>query len=283
MEKNPLYLNDDHTLSVPAKVKTVTYETIFTQRKPIDKDLKVDKVIDEHVKEILEARLKEFGGDAKKAFSNLDDNPIWLNRERGIQIKRVTIRGVSNAVALHDKHDVQGKPMCDSEGRRMPSDYVSTSSNHHVAIFRDANGNLQEHVVSYFEATARAIQHLPIVDRDYNKDEGWQFLFTMKRNEYFVFPNEKTGFDPKEIDLLDPKNYAEISKNLFRVQTMSKVQYGNSFVRDYKFRHHLETTLNDNKNLRDITYKQFKSLNFANSIIKVRVNNIGQIVAVGEY
>ena len=53
LEKNPLYLNDDHTLSVPAKVKTVTYETIFTQRKPIDKDLKVDKVIDEHVKEIL--------------------------------------------------------------------------------------------------------------------------------------------------------------------------------------------------------------------------------------
>lgn len=283
LEKNPLYLNDDHTLSVPAKVKTVTYETIFTQRKPIDKDLKVDKVIDEHVKEILEARLKEFGGDAKKAFSNLDENPIWLNRERGIQIKRVTIRGVSNAVALHDKHDVQGKPMCDSEGRRMPSDYVSTSSNHHVAIFRDANGNLQEHVVSYFEATARAIQHLPIVDRDYNKDEGWQFLFTMKRNEYFVFPNEKTGFDPKEIDLLDPKNYAEISENLFRVQTMSKLQYGNSFVRDYKFRHHLETTLNDNKELRDITYKQFKSLNFADTIVKVRVNNIGQIVAVGEY
>ena len=283
MEKNPIYLNDDHTLCVPAKVKTVTYETIFTQRKPIDKDLKVDKVIDEHVQKILQARLNEFGGDAKKAFSNLDENPIWLNRERGIQIKRVTIRGVSNAVALHDKHDVQGKTICDSEGRRMPSDYVSTSSNHHVAIFRDADGNLQEHVVSYFEATARAIQHLPIVDRDYKKAEGWQFLFTMKRNEYFVFPNEKTGFNPKEIDLLDPKNYAVISANLFRVQTMSKVQYGNSFVRDYKFRHHLETTLNDNKNLRDITYKQFKSLNFADTIIKVRVNNIGQIVAIGEY
>lgn len=275
LEKNPLYLNDDHTLSVPAKVKTVTYETIFTQRKPIDKDLKVDKVIDEHVKEILEARLKEFGGDAKKAFSNLDDNPIWLNRERGIQIKRVTIRGVSNAVALHDKHDVQGKPMCDSEGRRMPSDYVSTSSNHHVAIFRDANGNLQEHVVSYFEATARAIQHLPIVDRDYNKDEGWQFLFTMKRNEYFVFPNEKTGFDPKEFDLLDPKNYAVISDNLFRVQKIT--------TKDYFFRHHLETSVENNKSLCDITWKRITSLNKLQSIVKVRVNNIGQIVAVGEY
>ncbi len=232
-------------------------------------------MIDEHVKKILEARLKEFGGDTKKAFSNLDENPIWLNRERGIQIKRVTIRGVSNAVALHDKHDVQGKPMCDSEGRRMPSDYVSTSSNHHVAIFRDANGNLQEHVVSYFEATARAIQHLPIVDRDYNKDEGWQFLFTMKRNEYFVFPNEKTGFDPKEIDLLDPKNYAEISDNLFRVQKIT--------TKDYFFRHHLETSVENNKSLCDITWKRCRSPKELQGIVKVRVNNIGQIVAVGEY
>lgn len=176
---------------------------------------------------------------------------------------------------MHDKHDVQGKPMCDSEGRRMPSDYVSTSSNHHVAIFRDANGNLQEHVVSYFEATARAIQHLPIVDRDYNKDEGWQFLFTMKRNEYFVFPNEKTGFDPKEFDLLDPKNYAVISDNLFRVQKIT--------TKDYFFRHHLETSVENNKSLCDITWKRITSLNKLQGIVKVRVNNIGQIVAVGEY
>ena len=165
--------------------------------------------------------------------------------------------------------------MCDSEGRRMPSDYVSTSGNHHVAIFRDANGNLQEHVVSYFEATARAIQHLPIVDRDYNKDEGWQFLFTMKRNEYFVFPNEKTGFDPKEVDLLDSKNYAVISDNLFRVQKLA--------TKDYFFRHHLETSVENNKSLCDITWKRITSLNKLQGIVKVRVNNIGQIVAVGEY
>ena len=139
MEKNPIYLNDDHTLCVPAKVKTVTYETIFTQRKPIDKDIKVDKVIDEHVQKILQARLNEFGGDAKKAFSNLDENPIWLNRERGIQIKRVTIRGVSNAVALHDKHDVQGKTMCDSEGRRMPSDYAQFKQKQRKVKMREMN------------------------------------------------------------------------------------------------------------------------------------------------
>ena len=59
--------------------------------------------------------------------------------------------------------------------------------------------------------------------------------------------------------------------------------YGNQVVRDYKFRHHLETTVKDYKELKDITYKQYKSLDFANQIVKVRIDHIGQIVHVGEY
>lgn len=283
LEKKPIYLDAAHTVCVPPKVKTVTLEPTYTLRKEVNKDLNVEKVIDPHIRRILKERLKEYNNNAKEAFSNLEENPIWLNKERGIAIKRVTISGVSNAIALHDKHDHHGKKLLDSEGRPMPTDFVSTSNNHHVAIFRDAEGNLQEHIVSFFEATMRASQHLPVIERNYNKELGWQFLFTMKQNEYFVFPNEKTGFNPNETDLLDPKNYAEISRNLFRVQTMSKVQYGNSFVRDYKFRHHLETTVKGEKALKEITYKQYKSLDFANGIVKVRVNHIGQIVAVGEY
>ena len=59
--------------------------------------------------------------------------------------------------------------------------------------------------------------------------------------------------------------------------------YGSSTVRDYKFRHHLETRVDDVKELKNVTYKQYKSLAFALDIVKVRVNHIGQIVSVGEY
>ena len=181
----------------------------------------------------------------------------------------------------------------------LPSDFVNTGNNHHVAIYRkpvldkkgqvtfDEDGNLMyeldEVVVPFFEAVTRANLGLPIIDKDYRKSEGWQFLFSMKQNEYFVFPNEKTGFNPKEVDLLNPDNYAMISPNLFRVQTMSKVMYGNNVVRDYKFRHHLETTVKDMKELKDIAYKQYKTLSFGNSVVKIRINHIGQIVSVGEY
>lgn len=211
----------------------------------------------------------------QKAFSNLDENPIWLDEEKGISIKRVTISSVSNAEALHDKRDNRGQLILDKDGKKQPTDFVQTSGNHHVAIFRDADGNLQEHMVSFYEATARAIQHLPIIDKEYNKDLGWQFLFTMKQNEYFVFPNEETGFNPKEIDLLNPKNYALISHNLFRVQKLSS--------KDYVFRHHLETKVEYNKELFGVTWKRINTLSKIKDIVKVRINQVGKIEDLGEY
>jgi len=70
---------------------------------------------------------------------------------------------------------------------------------------------------------------------------------------------------------------------LFRVQTISIVSYGNSTVRDFKFRHHFETNVEDKKELQNITYRQIKSLSPLKDIVKVRMNHIGQIVKVGEY
>ena len=94
----------------------------------------------------------------------------------------------------------------DENGKQIPVDFVNTGNNHHVAIYRkpvldkkgqvtfDEDGNLMyeldEVVVSFFEAVTRANLGLPIIDKDYRKSEGWQFLFSMKQNEYFVFPND---------------------------------------------------------------------------------------------
>lgn len=274
LDKNPIYLDAEQTQKVPEKVKTVTTETIYTIRKEISPDLKLDKVIDAKIKAILQTRLNEYAGDSKKAFSNLDEFPIWLNKEKGISIKRVTITGINNAVSLHEKKDKEGKAVLDKDGNPQPVDFVNTGNNHHVAIYKDENGNLQENVVSFFEATTRVSQGVSIIDKAYKYTEGWQFLFSMKQNEYFVFPNEKTGFNPSEIDLLDSENYYRISPNLFRVQKIA--------TKDYFFRHHLETTVENSNALKGITWLRH-GLNGLNNIVKVRINHIGQIVSVGEY
>lgn len=291
LDKNPVYLDENRMEKVPDRVKIVEFETVYTIRKPIDPKLSIDKVVDARIRTLLKKRLEEYGGDAQRAFSNIEENPIWLNKEKGISVKRVAIRGISNAQALHDKKDKDGNPILDKKGKGIPTDFVNTGNNHHVAIYRkpvvnkmgqvmlDENGSpryeLDEDVVSFFKAVARVNLRQPVVDKDYKRSEGWQFLFSMKQNEYFVFPNEKTGFNPKEIDLLNPENYALISPNLFRVQKIG--------LNDYTFRHHLETSIQNNSNeLKFITWIRCGK-NGINGVIKVRVNHIGQIVSIGEY
>ncbi|HAG17233.1 MAG TPA: type II CRISPR RNA-guided endonuclease Cas9 [Bacteroidales bacterium] len=280
-DKNPIFLDSLQMQKVPEKVKTVTTEIIYTIRKEISPDLKIEKIVDSRIKKILQARLSEYNGDAKKAFTNLVENPIWLNKESGIAIKRVTITGISNAEALHYKKDKEGNLILDKNGNKLAVDFVNTGNNHHVAIYRDADGNLQENVVSFYEATERVNQGLPIIDKTYKQNDGWQFLFTLKQNEYFVFPNEKTGFKPAEVDLLDEKNYHLISPNLFRVQKISS--------KNYVFNHHYETKsvdgelLKTKKSLSGITYYFVQTPSKLLGINKVRINHIGKIVTVGEY
>ena len=84
-----------------------------------------------------------------------------------------------------------------------------------------------------------------------------------------------TGFVPSEIDLTDPKNYPLISPNLYRVQ-----KFSSSF---YVFRHHLETSVEEPAELRDTTWKRIQTIKYLDGIVKVRINNIGVIVSVGEY
>ncbi len=294
LSKTPIYLNGEMTETLPESVNLSWLEEDFSIRKeivgsnPTSKQIvpdykSIQKVLDGKVREILKERLDQHNGNSQLAFSDLEKNPIWLNASKGISIKRVTISGVKNAEFLHHKKDHKGEYILDKNGEKIPVDFVSTGNNHHVAIYRDEKGNLQERVVSLFDAVRLVNAGEPVIDKEFNQGIGWQFLFTMKQNEYFVFPNESQGFNPKEIDLIDGCNKEIISPNLFRVQSISIVQYGNNTVRDFKFRHHLEARLEDRKELQSITFNQIKSLKPLEKLVKVRLNHLGDITQVGEY
>ncbi len=275
LQKSPICLSENRQLHALDKVKLTNYEKVYTIKKSISSDIKIDKVVDPVIKRLLLERLKEFDNDPDKAFSNLDERPIWLNKEKGISVKKVKIQGIANGTPIRSKRDIRGELIRDEQGRSVPGDFVNTGNNHHVAIYRDEEGNLQENVVSFYEATVRSMLGYSIIDKNYKSELGWEFLFTLKQNEFFVFPNSKTGFDPSEIDLCDEANYALISPNLFRVQKCSS--------KDYYFRHHLETTVGYDKTLQETTWKRIRIVNQLQGIIKVRINHIGKIVGVGEY
>ena len=194
----------------------------------------------------------------------------------GIPVKTVTIgENFDDLQPIHDKRDIYGNVVKDSSGTAEPVDFVNLRNNHHIAIYEGPDGNYVEKTVSFFEALERISNGLKAVDKDWRRSEGYKFVFSMKINEMFVFPNPETGFDPGEIDLTDEDNYKSISPNLFRVQKLSSG--------DYNFRHHLETTLNDIKPLQDITWKRLRNANNMKGAVKVRINHIGDIVSVGEY
>lgn len=277
LSKKPIWIDEAKGLQLPEKIKWEREEEIFTTRKKVEEisNTNVDKVVDHKVRAILKKRMSESGAD-DKVFSNLDNNPIYLNEEKGIKIKRIKVVEASN-FRPRRKKDVTNDAMA-------KIDFVKPDNNHHVALFKrkliDKNGKVGyefcEVVVPFIEAVERVSSGNTIIDVDYGKDDGWEFMFTMKQNECFVFPNEKTGFDPREIDLLDPENYSLISPNLFRVQSFSS--------KDYQFRHHLDTTVARPAELKYITWKRIRSLNRELlGMVKVRINHIGRIVSVGEY
>ncbi|SEC29366.1 CRISPR-associated endonuclease Csn1 [Tenacibaculum sp. MAR_2009_124] len=253
------------------------YEHLYTIRKEITPEnfrnqKCINKVVDLKIRALLLERLEAYKNNAKEAFSNLEEYPIWLDQERGISIKRVTITGVTNAEPLHCKKDHLGRAILNEDGNQIPADFISTGNNHHIAIYADKEGNLEEKVISFYEAVHRANKGLSVVDKKFNQNLGWKFLFSLKQNEMFVFSDE--NFNPKEIDLLDEENAKTIGKYLYRVQKIR--------TKDYFFRHHIEATVDDNPKTKGITWKRVGLLGLKN-VVKVRMNHSGKIVQIGEY
>ena len=272
--KKPIYVDRNKGIIMPVKIEISTLVYFFTKRAPVDAKLNVNDVVDEKIKCILNQRIKDFGSK-EKAFSDLDNNPIWLNKENGISIKRVTVlTTIKGAVPIRNKKDKYGKTIF-VDNKSIPSDFVEQDNNHHIAIFKDADGNLHERIVSFSDALKNKMDNNMVVDKKYNKEKGWEFCYTLKKNEYFVFPNEKENFIPSEINLIDPSNYCLISPYLYKVRSISS--------NDYRFTHHLETTINNDVKLKNVTWKRIRNANGLKGVVKVYINHIGQIVKVGEY
>lgn len=263
--KNPVVWNEKTGEALTDKVKLVEFENGYSIRKDVAPGLNVEKVIDAKIKRILQQRLAEFNNNDKLAFTNLKENPIWFNKEKGIAIKSVKITGISNAVSLHEKRDVNGEIVLVSNNKPVPTSWVNTGNNHHIAIYRNEAGELNEVVVSLFEAVARKNMGLPVIEKVHS--EYGNLVQSLKANEMFLFSSE--NFNPFEVDLTNPENYAAIGKHLFRVQKIGS--------RDYTFRHHCETKVSTDKDIPNLTVKRVQNLPKSLQMKKIKICNLGFI------
>jgi len=278
LENEPIYIKDDILLEWAS-----CYSEEYVYKYKVDVDFKkADKIIDDRVREIVKQRLSEFDNNPKEAFKDLDGNPIWFNEEKNIPIKSVRcFTGLSSIEPLkkNANNEVTG--------------FVKPGNNHHIALYLDENGKLQEHICTFWHAVERKKYDIPVIIKntdeiwekvlsegeDYFPDDfleklpdiKWQFVTSLQQNEMFLLglPEENV----RQINVNQKDNYSFLSDYLYRVQ---KITSG-----DYVFRHHLETQIVDTTDsklckrwYRVQSLKAFAGLN----PVKIRVDVLGRMV-----
>lgn len=211
-------------------------EEIVIKYKVADLEPKdVEFVVDKRIREILQQRLNEYGGDPKKAFAE----PVLDHQGREIRSVRCRT-GVNTAVPL--RFDESGKPIS----------FVKPGNNHHVAIYEDEKGRLHEHVVTLWHAVQRKKYGLPVIItnpgevwekvtedmpesflRQLPPSATWRFRFSMQQNEMFILGMD----DESYCTAMAERDYAVLSRYLYRVQKLSEGAY--------VFRRHIETQTDD--------------------------------------
>lgn len=286
LKKDPIYLDEDKTILLEygtcyKEEIVIKYPLgagqgmLFDGKEDEKKAIKVlESVVDKSVQDKIKKRLFDNNGGyikTKETFKDLENNPVWFNEEKRIPIK--TVRCLTGLTAVESVK---------KDENRNEIGFVKPGNNHHLAIYLDEFGNKQISICSFWHAVERKKYGLPVViknpaevvdmilaEEDEEKypdsfleklpDSKLTFLESFQQNEMFVFDLNREALE----EAISEKNYAIISKNLYRVQKLSTTGYL------VVFRHHLATSIDKN-----IDMKGFSSFDNFNGI-KVSINILG--------
>ena len=207
------------------------------------------KIVDKATFQLIENKIIGLGGyvgakqEIPKTFFVPDEkgNLLYMPNNNGanIPIKKVRIKEeIGNAVKLKDTNQ-----------------WVNPRNNHHVLIYRDNNDNLQEQVITFWEAVERKKDKQDVFQLPLN---GKEIITTLQINDMFLL-----GLIEEEINWDDKQ---QLQQHLYRVQKLS-----NS---NYMFRHSLASTLNNKKE--EIHIRSLGKLESINPI-KVKISSSGKM------
>jgi CRISPR-associated endonuclease Csn1 len=278
VKKSPIWLDEKNSCALEA---ADCFRDEFVIRYKL-KDLKakdVPFIIDKKVKNLVQQRLDQFDGNEKEAFKN----PLWFNEPKQIPINTIrlfTYRKEVVPVKFNENGDSIG--------------YVVPGNNHHIAIYKDAEGKVHQHVCTFWHAVERKKNKLPVIIKKTNDvwsvvlnqklpqsfidklpPDNAQLYYSLQQNETFIL-----GLSEEEFKIaLEKDNKPLLSKHLYLVWSVAD--------NDFWFRHHLETKNTELKKI--VGAKESKrlhrvSLSGLNQLnpIKIRLNHLGLITKIGE-
>ncbi len=274
LKKTPIYLDKDKTVELQY---ATCYKQEYVIKYPLAsikaKDL--EYVVDNRVRELIRQRLAQYGNNEKQAFKE----PLFYDDDSRIEIRNVRMFTGLNVVAPV-KFNSNNEPI----------GFSKPGNNHHVAIYKDENGKLQEHIVSFWHAVERKKYGIPVIitkpqevwDTILDKqipeeflsqlpDIKWEYVMSMQTNEMFVMGLDEVAYQ----DAIANRDYQLLNKHLYRVQKLTHS--------DYFFRFHTETNVDDTPKKKEM--KSLIRLTSIGNLIgfnphKVRVSILGEIFDV---
>ena len=148
---------------------------LVVSRKPVQALTKAvlssdEAIVDPEVRRTIKNWVSDHGGDPKKAFAE------YPAVKGNAPIKRVR---------LHERR--QTRLMVHTA-----NGFADAAGNHHVAIWKDANGKVSSEVVSLIEASRRLAKHEPIVQR---QDSRGAFVMSLASGDtVYISGGERVGY-----------------------------------------------------------------------------------------
>jgi CRISPR-associated endonuclease Csn1 len=218
----------------------------------------VKKVVDVKIREHMLSCLRQNGIDTN-SNSSIPAGTFLLVDENGNRSSNINLVSHNGDVIPVFKTRVREnfkKPACLNESKNQ---FVDPQNNHHVAIYKDSDGNLFETIITFWDAVERRQLGIPVISKQ--DEKGRDLVTTLQANDMFLM-----GWIGDE-DHIGDVSVTDLMPYLFRVQKLSKG--------DYSFRLHLAATLDKvtGTYYRITSFKAWRKLN----PIKVWVTSDGRI------
>lgn len=248
----------------------------------------LDKVVDGGIRRRILERLnrgfedgKDYRSNVPQALANLknlDEDPIYSDDAKTRRI--LTVRKyVASSTMVVIRKDATGRPLA----------FAEPDGNHHVAFYKGQDGQIEENIVTKWQAVQRKLHNIPVIienptatwselmERSYVPEEILQtlpkdqssFLLSMQIGEALVMGME----DEDYLRAIEENDMHTLAAHLYFVQNISS--------NNYRLRRHVESSFD----VTDMNKKDGRFLNIASLTAllnynphKVKVTVLGEIL-----
>jgi CRISPR-associated endonuclease Csn1 len=250
-----------HKETVFGQRKAPHSEEAFHVRKPIDSlttEKQINKVVDEKIRNLIFKRIDQLGGFQKE---KVPANTFFIVDEKGVKQPQIFLPNKNGEpvpiLKVRMKENFSGAEKLKDNVNQ----WVNPRNNHHVLIYKDAEGNLKEDVVTFWTVVERkrngaSAYQLP--------PDGKEIVTTMHINDMFLLglQNDEIDWEKPDCDLL--------KKHLYRVQKFTSG--------DYYFRLAITSSIQNQNEKQQINSFGFGKNGWAShNPIKVKISVSGKI------